>query len=84
MTQASNGHDSEIASMVLVDIIYRALQKFGSPNIKKIDYRGDKESCELIVTMRVGDYGGDFMISSEDIWEVADEEETEQTIAHRQ
>jgi len=78
MTQASDGYDNEHMEMALIDIIHQALKKFESPNIKKISYDGDNKSCELIITMRVDDTEADYLISSEDILEVVDDEEDEE------
>lgn len=70
MTVAIDGYDTEKMEMALVDIIGKALVRYraySSCNIKKVSYDGDHNSCEIIITLRVGDCEEDFVISSDSI-----------------
>jgi hypothetical protein len=70
MTQAIDGYDSEYMAVALVDLIHKALRNYKQSQIKKISYDGDGKSCELIVTLAIGDIIGDFVLSSQVIKEL--------------
>lgn len=78
MTQASDGYDDSYPEMALVDIIHKALKAYNAPQIKKISYDGDHHSCELIVTLVIGDTESELCLSSSSIKELFDEPEDEE------